>query len=109
MSRVRGGRGYLMIDNRASGGELLEFKTLTCAHCNQVVALNPKRQRERGFCQKCYAYICDSVGCNVDCNPILEGVDLAQKYATLGEPFLPRGYKGEVLFDLELRDKNRLR
>ena len=107
MGRVKGGRGYLYIDNRPSGGQLLEFNTLTCAHCNTVVVLNPERKRRREWCHKCNAYICDSVGCNAECNPIQQGVELALKYPELGQPFLPRGKNGEVLFDTQLRDKEK--
>ena len=52
IQRVRGGRGYFLLDNRASGGELIELPTLTCIHCNCVVILNGLRQRERGHCRK---------------------------------------------------------
>lgn len=103
--RIRGGRGYLEIDNRASGGNLLKFDTLTCAHCNSMYALNPYRKRKRGWCRKCNAYVCDLPGCQTDCNPILQGVDLAQKYP--GLPTLPRGYKGEILFDKYFAEKEK--
>lgn len=58
---------YLMIDDRAGGGQLREMKTLTCVHCNCQVILHPERTRERGYCQSCDAYVCDQPGCR-DCN-----------------------------------------
>ena len=97
--RVRGGRGTLIIDNRASGGTYQEMATLTCAHCNCIVVLNPERKRSRAFCQKCYAYVCDDKVCATVCSPIEKCVELAQKYP--GLPTLPRGYNGELLFDPE--------
>ena len=103
---VRGGRGYLLVDNRASGGALEELPTLTCAHCNCTTVLNPQRTRERGYCQKCHAYVCDLPGCRAACNPTELMVDLARKYP--GEPWLLRGPNGEPLFPQELRDKERI-
>lgn len=68
--------GYLLIDHRAGpgmpagfieqsgiparGGSMVEMATLTCAHCRGLSIKNPWRQRERGYCAKCDAYICDS-------------------------------------------------
>jgi hypothetical protein len=54
--------GYLMLDNRLSGGELLEASTYTCTHCNGVVVLNPERKRERMKCVACAHQICDNCG-----------------------------------------------
>ena len=52
--------GWLMLDNRASGGALTEHHTYTCTHCNSVVILNPARQRERYKCRGCDHHICDN-------------------------------------------------
>lgn len=98
--RVKGGRGYLMIDDRASGGGLKEFNTLSCAHCNTVVVLNPARTRERGYCSKCHAYICDNPVCHAVCAPIEQRVELAQKYPDL--PTLLPDVNGELPFDEEI-------
>lgn len=52
--------GYLLLDNRLSGGELFEASTFTCTHCNAVVVMNPDRKRERYKCHGCRHPICDS-------------------------------------------------
>ena len=101
MNRVRGGRGYLLIDNTVSGGAKVEMPTLTCCHCNTVVVLNSARVRPRNYCRKCNAYLCDSKICNEECNPFLLSLELAVKYPLLEEPFLLRGYNGEVLYNKE--------
>src|SRR5438552_1081296 len=106
--RVKGGRSYLMIDNRASGGKLLEFATATCAHCGFVVILNPNRKRERERCRKCNAYVCDAFVCRTECHPIMQSLDLLLKYPNSGEPFLARGKNGEVLHDVGLEEKNKI-
>lgn len=70
--------GYLIIDHSASPGipediarqlhldpravaegRVMEAGTMTCAHCKCTVFKNPLRTRERGFCAKCYHYVCD--------------------------------------------------
>lgn len=106
IKRVRGGRGYLLNDNRASGGVLEECSTLTCIHCNSVVILNPLRQRERGFCRKCNAYVCDTVGCNAECNPMEQMVMLAHRYPD--QAWLPRTKDGRTLFDPKLKERHKV-
>lgn len=123
--RVRGGKSYLLIDNRHSpvplvqrlpNGETLviapgatfEAATLTCVHCNSVVVLNPRRTRPRNWCRGCNAYICDAPGCNRECTPIEACVALALKYPDSGQSFLGRGKDGKVLFDPRFRDLERI-
>lgn len=97
-----------MIDNRASGGELIELPTITCAHCNTVVVMNVQRTRPRGYCRKCDAYVCDKAGCNAECNPMAQSVDLALSNPDSNQPFLLRGAAGEILFDPHFRDEGRI-
>ena len=62
--------GYVRIDNRESPGidghpayqknTLFESATFTCSHCQRVVIVNPKRNRERAYCRSCDHLICDS-------------------------------------------------
>jgi hypothetical protein len=65
-------KGYLIVDHRASPGlnvpqnpllgegKVFEADTLTCAHCQRILILNPFRERPRGSCLKCGGrYICD--------------------------------------------------
>jgi hypothetical protein len=54
--------GYLLLDNRLSGGGVIEVPTLTCSHCQRQVIVNPGRTREREYCATCDHYICDECG-----------------------------------------------
>ena len=65
--------GYLMIDHRESPGldhptmpigkeTFFESATINCSHCERMVVLNPQRTRERAYCPKCDAYLCDACG-----------------------------------------------
>jgi hypothetical protein len=58
----RSREGYLLIDNRASGGTVIEVPTLTCSHCHRQVIVNPGRTRDREYCANCDHYICDGCG-----------------------------------------------
>lgn len=119
---VRGGRGVLWLDNSLSDvpitqpdgngglwtaqpGQRVELPTLTCAHCGVVVILHPQRTRDRGFCAKCNAYVCDRPGCRAACNPMERMLDLGLKYPD--EPWLARGPQGEMRFDQRLADRER--
>ena len=73
--------GYLMIDNRASGGALLEQATATCSHCHTQVIMNPQRTRERGYCRKCDHYVCDNPACRFECVPLNKVIESLQDRA----------------------------
>ena len=81
MQSKRRHEGYVIIDNRASPGvtkefvassakralpvgegKVLEASTITCAHCQRGVILNPQRSHDREWCSKCDHYLCDNCG-----------------------------------------------
>ena len=103
----KGGKSYLLIDNRGAGLGYSEFKTLTCAHCNCSVVLHPERKRARNTCLKCMAYICDKPGCILQCSPIEQTVELILKYPQ--EPWLIYDSHGKpIARQQELRDRERI-
>lgn len=83
MRSLRSRENYLLIDQSAClGGRKEENATLTCCHCQAQVIINPLRTRERNFCRKCYAYVCDNPTCVRDCNgSFTRLLDLAQEEA----------------------------
>lgn len=62
MASLRRHEGYLLSDNRLSGGALVELPIVTCSHCQRGVVMNPGRTREREYCPKCDHYLCDQCG-----------------------------------------------
>lgn len=87
-------QGYLLIDHTFSPGitpEMLhavgvggpavgadrkgEFATVTCSHCCAVVVLNPLRTRDRSYCAKCDAYICDGCGAAMAASGVCVSID----------------------------------
>lgn len=106
MPSLRRKEGWLMIDHRASPGlpadfyqkiglaqtlrpelgegKLFEAPTLTCAHCQAMVVINPARTRARGYCPKCDSYVCDNPACHANCTPISKILDEAEKRAVIG-------------------------
>ncbi len=96
--RVHGGHGYLLTDDRESGGTRTEIRTMTCAHCNCVKGLSPDGSiiharifREAstgevaavhmlpkgapGYCSRCHAYLCDDPLCNRFCTPLSRALE----------------------------------
>ena len=57
MKTYQKGQGYLMNDNRASGGKLEEADVLTCTHCQKVL-LNDDWKEDGGFCGQCMHPVC---------------------------------------------------
>lgn len=79
MKSKRRYEGHVLLDNRNSPGipesqlalaglpltagrGLFEAATITCAHCQAVVVIEPLRTRERAYCAKCDHYVCDRCG-----------------------------------------------
>lgn len=76
-----------------------EWPTMTCAHCNTVVYLNPMRAqaggRERQVCKKCYAYICDHCSPQA-CTPVKQSIDLGLDIYRIPGQELPTIYHAGV-------------
>lgn len=53
--------GYILNDNRASGGEKAEADILTCAHCQAVIE-RKKWEHRGGWCGRCGTYVCFECG-----------------------------------------------
>jgi hypothetical protein len=61
--------GEIEFDHRASPGmpgsriftegSVVRLPTIGCPHCRTPQIINPNRVRERAYCRKCDAYICD--------------------------------------------------
>ncbi len=75
MRSLRSRESYLLNDQSAVlGGKREEHAMATCCHCQAQVFLNPLRTRDRNFCRKCYAYVCDNPTCVLECNGSLNRV-----------------------------------
>lgn len=91
---------------------LNELDTIQCHHCSVTVVLNPERKRERALCHACDRYICDPCSYarthGQPCVPREQRALLALKYQNLQLPFMDAGPKGELLFPVELLDKEKI-
>ena len=60
--RQSDGAGYLMNDDRNSGGGVSESDVICCPHCQTVILLQAwRKEREEGgggYCRKCSAPVC---------------------------------------------------
>lgn len=98
MKTKRSHEGYLQIDHRDSPGTLMvpggtngEWPTVTCAHCQFTYAVNPLRERARGWCWNCDEYICDKPECR-ECNGSMRKVfDTLQEAQARGLRVTPGG------------------
>jgi len=71
--------GYLLNDNRESGGALLEADTKACPHCQGVIVMSAWR-RNGGFCFSCDAPVCFQCFAAMQqhgCTPYLRLIELA--------------------------------
>jgi len=79
MKSLRSHEGYLLLDHTnttgipdeimiqhglpvGAGKGLFEAATFTCKHCQTIVIINPKRNRERAYCRGCDHLLCDACG-----------------------------------------------
>lgn len=80
-----------------AGRGLFEAPTYTCSHCQAVVVMNPKRNRERAYCRGCDHLICDKCGairaqtgvCKTFKQIVDEALSLAERPAATGSIILP--------------------
>ena len=83
--------GYILIDNRLAPPEpgiprFLEGAANRCAHCHAIVIRNPERERPRGYCRKCDAYVCDTCGAKQTCTPYEGFIDQTMTALARGGP-----------------------
>lgn len=88
MASLRRHEGYLLNDQRCSGGALIECPVLTCSHCHRQLIINPARTRAREYCPKCDHYLCDQCGLvrklnGGDCTPLNATLERLQEAAVL--------------------------
>lgn len=57
VSRSSNGAGYLLNDNRNSGGKKQEDDIYSCAHC-QALLLKSQYVQDGGFCSRCMQPVC---------------------------------------------------
>jgi hypothetical protein len=71
--------GYLRVDNRVSGGQLVEADVLQCPHCQAVIA---ERGPTESFCDRCMAPVCSTEACAKSCTPFLRTIErqMARQY-----------------------------
>ncbi len=66
--------GYLMIDDRASGGEMKEYNTVSCRHCQGIIKV-VKGQRQGAWCMNCSGPVHDRPGCASRCTPFFKKIE----------------------------------
>jgi len=69
--------GHLLIDDRASGGKLREYDTVSCKHCQAVIKmdLNPKTKVSQPWCDLCFGHVCNTKACASRCTPFFKKVE----------------------------------
>lgn len=70
MKSRRSHEGYILLDERAAGGKLMEAASFTCPHCQKVEIIDPLRKRDVPMCAKCDRYLCDKPECNRECRSV---------------------------------------
>ncbi len=71
MTGRRAHEGYIMLDERAAGGRLIESASYTCPHCQRIETVDPLRQRDVRMCAKCDRYLCTRPECNgLECRSV---------------------------------------
>lgn len=72
--------GYMLSDNRVSGGVLEEHDTVSCKHCQAILRII-KRQKEGYWCGTCAGHVCRRCASRGRCEPFFRQVEhhLAQE------------------------------
>jgi len=51
------GKSYMIVDDRCSGGKIVEFDTVACRHCSAQIKI-VRGQREGFWCNHCMGPVC---------------------------------------------------
>lgn len=79
MKSVFSGSGYLLVDDRASGGRLVEADMLGCNHCQALLKKNEWRE-DGGHCGGCMQPVCGPCADKIlthGCEPFLRQLEAA--------------------------------
>lgn len=79
---------HTYVDNRHSGGTIVEEARRRCCHCQNWVILSPTRQRPRNWCRTCDDYHCDTATCFI-CTPFEQQWDRLYSMVQKGKLFVP--------------------
>lgn len=60
--------GYAFVDNRASGGQLVETDTVACRHCSAALRVG-RGVKHGAFCTHCHGPVCPTERCARTCVP----------------------------------------
>lgn len=69
--------GYMIVDDRKSGGKVVETDTIQCPHCQRHLPKFRPGQASGAFCMKCGKPVCDRRPCNTGCLPFLKKIEQA--------------------------------
>lgn len=81
--------GYVLNDDRASGGQLIEQDIVCCPHCQATLKV-VQWQIEGGWCGRCNAHICVQCAVKMDtegCVPFVKLVDEALNHQAQDEAY----------------------
>ena len=51
-------KSYMTVDDRCSGGKLVELDTVACKHCSAQMVSSRIKGTEGEWCSKCSGYVC---------------------------------------------------
>ena len=68
--------GYLLNDNRASGGACDEYDTVACKHCRRAM-VKVRNATSGYFCFPCGGPICEPCAATKVCTPFLAKIERA--------------------------------
>lgn len=83
MRTLANGMGYLLVDNRTSGGRLDEADLFGCNHCDKLMRRQDWRE-EGGFCHCCARPVCLACAHAMDiggCVPSMKKLEQAVEQA----------------------------
>ena len=76
MLRYTGGRnlsGYQFLTD--ADGNSQERETVSCAHCQYIMTIQPGSGTKRGYCFRCNAVICGKQACMEKCVPFEKAIE----------------------------------
>lgn len=67
---------YVMVDNRAAGGGLVEYDVVGCRHCQAQLKIE-RGAASGAYCMNCAGPVCNTERCATRCSPFYAKVEAA--------------------------------
>lgn len=70
--------GSIVITGPLLSGQVSEYETRMCIHCQMHFLIEPESGQKRGFCTNCNGVTCGKVKCETECTHFEKAIEIME-------------------------------